>query len=96
MKTKQLDNGIQHRPYADHIYKWEVEAENNESQEEVLAWCRKNLRDAKREKEDYFHEYRRMDISFNEKMNIVCGGYYSIQKIGENKYIYQVIQEYID
>lgn len=95
MKTIQLNNGVQSKPYADHIYSWEVTAENGETEDMVLEWCRKNLKDASRSSEEYFDDMHKAN-TFDQKMDVVCGGKYSLRKIGDNKYNYTVVYEYID
>lgn len=98
-EIKQLDNGVQKRPYADHIYKWQIDARGNGSinREEMLEFCQNHLRSAKREKSEYLAAIRDHSIGFNEHMEIVCGHYYTLES---DKYgvvwTYTVIEEYID
>lgn len=93
MKVNQ-ENGVQKRPYADHIYSWIVDSEG-ESEEQVLEYCLKNLKSAKRNREQYFKEYRESK-DFERSMEIVCGGYYELKNIGPNKYEFKAIFAYID
>ena len=91
MEVRQLKNGAQPRPYADHVWEWEVITDKSEA--EVLDYCRKNLKDAKRDAATYLKDYRTK--SFDALMDVVCGGYYEIFKT-EGGYKYRVVQEYID
>ena len=93
MKVKQIKNGIQPRPYADHVWEWDIETDK--LKDEVLAYCKQNLRSAQREESDYWKDYRDRSKSFDEHMEIVCGGYYSLVKT-DGGYKYKVVQEYID
>lgn len=95
MKSIMLNNGRQERPYADHIWKWEVSTDKNETKEQVLEWCKNNLRKAEREESDYLNAYR-FASSFEETMSIVCGGRYKLECLGDGKYEYTVQEEYID
>lgn len=96
---EQLDNGVQKRPYADHIYKWRIDARGNGTinRDEMLQFCQTYLRKAERTKENYFTAYRDRNLGFNEHMHVVCGGYYSLES---DKYgvvwTYTVVNEYID
>ena len=92
-EIKQVKNGRQPRPYADHVWEWLIIT--NEPEEEVLSFCRKELKDALREETDYWKDYRDNSKSFNEHMEVVCGGYFSLKKISGG-YVYRVTQEYID
>lgn len=92
-KIVQIKDGTQPRPYADHIWEWDIATD--EAKEEVLNYCRKNLRDARREESDYWKDYRDNTKSFDEKMEVVCGGYYSLKQT-DTGYRYRVTQEYID
>ena len=40
IEIKQTDNGIQKCPYADHIYKWEIQINGKTSEEEMLEFER--------------------------------------------------------
>jgi hypothetical protein len=98
-EIKQLDNGLQKKPYADHIYKWviDVRGNGNINRDEILEFCREYLRAAKREKTEYFAAIRDTNLGFNEHMNIICGHYYTLES---DKYgviwTYTVVEEYID
>lgn len=86
------------KPYADHIYHWNLKV-SYAKEEEILDFCKKYLKDAKREEQDYLKEYRNISntFKFNELMEIVCGGYY---KLSHNKethtWDYIARFEYID
>ena len=93
MKITQIKNGMQPRPYADHVWEWDIITDK--PKDEVLAYCQQNLRSARREEADYWEGYRDRSKSFDEHMEIVCGGYYSLTKI-DGGYKYKVVQEFID
>ena len=93
MKITQIKNGMQPRPYADHVWEWEIITD--ELPTAVLTYCQKNLRSAVREEKEYWKDYRDNSKSFNEHMAVVCGGYYTFSKI-TGGYKYRVVQEYID
>lgn len=93
MKITQLKNGIQPRPYADHVWEWEIFTDQSEA--EVLAYCRENLMDAARDETTYWKDYRDNSKTFDEHMTVVCGGYFNINKT-EGGYVYRVTHEYID
>lgn len=93
IRVTQLKNGIQPRPYADHVWEWEIFTD--QSEEEVLAYCRKNLRNAARDEKTYWTDYRDRSKSFDEHMEVVCGGFFQLTKY-EGKYVYRVTKEYID
>ena len=91
---KQLDNGAQKRPYADHIYKWEIDARQCDKSE-MLEFCQKYLRKAGREKAEYFSKYKEK-MSFTEHMKIVCEGWYTLTQKNVAIWEYEVHNEYID
>lgn len=96
----QIENGVQKKPYADHIYKWRLELsyDNTLSKEEILSFCQTYLKKAVRTKEEYFAEIRRGDLSFDERMKVICGHWYTLEKKEEfgRTWIYTVNEEYID
>lgn len=92
MKITQIKNGIQPRPYADHVWEWDIITEKSAS--DVLVYCLENLMYAEREEKKYWIDYR-ASHDFNKTMEIVCGGYYSLIKI-EGGYKYRVTKDYID
>lgn len=89
MRTEQF--GYHYGSYEDHVYKWNVLAENNETEEEVIAWCRKNLKDAENEYADW------MNKKFDDE-GIYFGGYYELNKVykQKNMYFYEVCIPYCD
>lgn len=91
---EQLNNGSQIKPYADHIYHWKLQVENAD-ETALLEYCRKNLKDAKREKTKYTTDYRESK-DFNKTMEIVCGGWYSLSRNDDGSWDYIVHYEYID
>ena len=92
-QVTQIKNGRQPRPYADHVWEWDIITD--ELPTAVLAFCQKELRHAASEEAEYWKEYRDRSKSFDEHMQVVCGGYYSFTKINGG-YKYRVTQEYID
>lgn len=93
MKITQLKNGRQERPYANHIYLWEIETDK--PAEEVLDYCQKHLEKAAREEGEYMKLYRDDSLTFHEHMMVICEGYYTLTKT-EKGYVYKVEREYID
>ena len=93
MKITQIKNGMQPRPYADHVWEWDIITDKPEA--EVLYYCRRELKNAARDETTYWKEYRDRAKSFDEHMEVVCGGYFNLNKI-EGGYKYRVTQEYID
>ena len=95
----QIENGTQKRPYADHIYKWKICLDyfgGKPSREEMLSFCQDYLKKAARTKDEYQKEMQRTDISFNDKMMVVCGHWYSLEQKDDFEWIYLVHEEYID
>lgn len=95
IKVTQLDNGIQKKSYADHIYKWNVETNVDATREEVLEYCQKNLREAGLEDWQYHQKYK-TQMSFGETMKMVCAGYWRLDKLSDGVWQYKVVNEYID
>lgn len=93
MKITQIKNGTQPRPYADHVWEWDIITEK--SADEVLVYCLEQLRYAEREEKKYWADYRDRAKSFDQHMQVVCGGYYSFSRI-PGGFKYRVTQEYID
>lgn len=96
IEIKQIKNGRQERPYADHIYQWNMKLNFVRDEEEVLLFCQTYLEDAARNEADYFTAYRDNSLSFNEHMAIVCGGYYTLRRNEDRTWTYTVTREYID
>jgi hypothetical protein len=92
---EQLDDGVQKKPYADHIFHWHLVVEEADK-DDLLTFCRGNLKDAKREHDDYFKQYRQKDIDFDSMMKIVCGGWYQLRDNNDGTFDYIVHYEYID
>lgn len=93
MEITQIKDGSQPRPYADHVWEWDIITDK--PREEVLEFCRRNFEHADRDEAEYFRLYRDSTLSFDEIMRVVCGGYYNIFKI-EGGWKYRVTHEYID
>ncbi len=91
-EVKQIRYGVQPRPYADHVWEWDITTDK--PYEEVLEFCRANLKKAEREEKEYWKEIR-SDLGFEKHMEVVCGGYYTLTKI-EGGFKYKVTREYID
>jgi len=92
MKAVQKRFGTQPRPYADHVWEWEVQTDR--PVEEALAWCRANLKDAPRSETEY-RDGKNSAPSFSDMMQVVCEGRYSISPI-PGGYRYTVTRDYID
>lgn len=92
-EVKQIRDGVQPRPYADHVWEWDIITDK--PYDEVLEYCRKNLKSAEREEKDYWVRRRDNSHTFDEDMDVICGGFYKLAKT-ENGYNYKVVNEYID
>lgn len=95
IKTLQVKDGRQERPYANHVFKWKIETDGSKSEKEVLEYCQAQLKDAGKEKGEYY-KLLRSNMSFENEMRMKCGGFYELKKIDENHYEYTVEEEYID
>lgn len=95
IEIKQLDNGVQKKPYADHIYHWNIKV-SYAKEDDILSFCQTYLKSAKREEKDYWRMYRDNTLDFNEHMNVVCGGYYRLTRNDDYTWDYIVHYEYID
>lgn len=92
MRAVMIQCGVQARPYADHVWEWNVQTDRTE--EETLEWCRKNLKDAPRSETEY-RDAKNKAPGFSEMMQVVCEGRYSIQPV-PGGYRYTVTRDYID
>lgn len=92
---KQIENGVQKRPYADHIYEWNMVIYGVTNIAELLQFCQTYLRRAALEHDEYFKQYRQVK-GFEETMKIVCGGWYKLEETEKFHYKYTVHEEYID
>lgn len=92
----QIDNGVQKRPYADHIYEWNMVIHGVFDIKELLQFCRTYLKHAALEHDEYFKQYRDSNKSFEDHMKVVCGGWYKLEETEKFHYKYTVHQEYID
>lgn len=95
LDIKMLDNGVQKKPYADHIYHWHLVVDEPDEQQ-LLTYCLTNLKHARNEHDVYFEKYRRKGISFDEMMDIVCGGWFQLRDNHDGSFDYIVHYEYID
>ena len=95
IEIKQLDNGVQKKPYADHIYHWQIRASYVTDEAEMLAFCQQYLKKAKTEQGEYMKQYRSRN-GFNALMELVCGGWYSLTLDNDRTWNYIVHYEYID
>ena len=93
MVIRQIKNGVQPRPYADHVWEWDIFT--TRSYEETLNYCQTQLMAAARIEADYWKDYRDRSKGFDEHMEIVCGGYYTLTRI-DGGWKYKVTHEYID
>ena len=95
LNIKQLKAGRQEKRYGDHIYQWTINA-RNATKEELLEYCQKNLKEAKREHSKYLEDYRNQDLTFDQRMEVVCGGWYTLTQNADGTWEYIVHYEYID
>lgn len=91
-EIEQLQNGIQKKPYADHVYQWRIKSDLPE--DEILEKC-KELKKAPITAEEYYKKRRDLSMKFDKQMELICGGCYELKKESDC-YIYTVTQEYID
>lgn len=96
IEIKQLNNGRQPKPYADHVYKWTIKVIGKPSREEILEFCQNYLEPAPLERTEYLTKYR-SNLPFDELMRVVCGGWYTLNKTEDYcVWEYLVQREYID
>ena len=88
MKAEKIRSG-QNGPYTDTEEVWNVTAENGESEQEVLDWCKKNLEDVTYEHEEW------SERQFDD-INVHFSGYYELINRGKGKYTYEVFTPYCD
>jgi len=86
MKAEQIRSG-QSRPYADSIYEWHVIAENGESEQQVLDWCKTNLKNAHYEHEEWCQKQ-------HHNIGVHFAGYYELLNKGYNNYDYKVVEPF--
>lgn len=88
MKSEQISSG-QNGPYTDKVYEWNVTAANGESEQEVLDWCKSNLRYSRYEHEEWSKkQYSDINVHFS--------GYYEFFSKGNGNYLYKVFEPYCD
>lgn len=100
MEIKQIKFGTQPRAYADHEWEWIVKLNDGEVltdeiiKNDILAkeWPLKNALT----KEDYFKAIRDKSLSFDERMTVVCKGYYYYGRMANGVYSVSARQAYID
>lgn len=85
-KVTVIKNG-QPRPYADSEYEYEIEAENC-SEYTVKSFCQTFLRP----KKQTYNEWAKG----KDSAGVYFGGYYTFQKVAENKYLYYVKEPFCD
>lgn len=89
-EIKQIDNGVQKRPYADHIYKWEIIlSEGTTSEEEMLEFAKKYLRDSK-------YNYQEYRAKCNDSAGVFYSGYYELSNKDMWHWEYKVVEPYCD
>lgn len=90
VEIKQLDNGIQERPYADHIYRWNIETAGITEREEIFDFCQKYLKSSK-----YNEQYYKSHC--NKGADIFYSGYYILNSSNSgHTWTYSVIIPYCD
>ncbi len=89
-EIKQTENGVQKRPYADHIYKWEIIlSEGTTSEEEMLEFAKKYLRDSK-------YNYQEYRAKCNDDAGVFYSGYYELSHKDMWHWEYKVVEPYCD
>lgn len=94
----QKDNGIQKRPYADHIYQWEISLSYRpEDDNELIEFCKTHLKSAKLDWREYQKLIRETN-EFDKTMEIVCGGRYCLEQMDKYgmRFRYTATFDYID
>lgn len=94
MKAIQIEYGRQRRPYGNHIWRWVIKKDGT-PREQVIEWALENLKRAAHEEAEYRMLYR-ASRSFEETMELVCGGFYYLSDRNDSEWEYTVEQEYID
>lgn len=89
IEIKQIDNGVQKRPYADHIYKWEIHIQGGTSEEEMLEFAKKYLRDSK-------YNYQEYRAKRNDSADVFYSGYYELSHKDMWHWEYKVVEPYCD
>ena len=89
IEIKQTDNGIQKCPYADHIYKWEIQINGKTSEEEMLEFAKKYLRDSK-------YNYQEYRAKCNDGAGVFYSGYYELYNKDMWNWVYKVVEPYCD
>lgn len=96
IKATQIEFGVQKRPYADHIYRWKVTADEGEDANQVAAYMRENIEECKNamSRLKWYEEYR--SGSFERMMEAVYAGRLEIEKKDNGTFEVKKIQPYID
>lgn len=94
MEAIQIEYGNQNRRYGNHIWKWVIKKDGT-PREQVIEWALENLKRAEHEKTEYQRLYR-VPSSFEQTMELVCGGFYYLTERNDKEWEYTVEQEYID
>ena len=88
MKAEKIRSG-QNGPYTDTVEEWDVTAENGESEQQALDWCKKNL-------EEVTYEYDEWSKKQFDDINVHFAGYYEFTDKGNGNYSYKVVTPYSD
>lgn len=98
IEINQVRHGEQSRPYANHVWQWEIKLNNwrGVKEGEVLEFAQKFLKSCKYDRDTYFKLYRDNQRSFDEHMLVVCEGYFELKNTEYGNWTYKVEQEYID
>lgn len=95
-EIKQIRDGVQERPYADHVYQWEIVLDGKSEFDEMLAFCQTYLRKSARTEDEYRVDYANAK-GFENMMEVVVGGRYSLTPNKYNsRWTYTVTEDYID
>lgn len=97
MNVQQTRFGEQDSPYTDCVWTWRLEPDTDKERENILEYCQKELMQAPYTKEEYLSEMRRKDTTHHERMQVVCSGYYMLQKFyGSPYFYYSAIKENLE
>lgn len=98
MKAIQTKFGNQPRAYADHEWQWRIDPEGA-TKDEVLEWCKTNLLPDSCPNALSVEEYRikaSLTLPFDEMMEAVCRGRYTLFQSTNGGYVFNVTLDYID
>lgn len=79
----------QPRPYADHQYKWKLTLNKDVETAELLKFCQSFLRNNNNPYENWVKHC-------HDNICEYFKGYYSLNRVGNNQYVYHVMEPFAD